>query len=108
MAEIKKIWLTHDYHGDAEEVLNADEDTQIGYFSVGIGEGGRDLQKLADFMFGTGAARFAKEKAKIFDDEASAVKDAKSRLAKWLKRNGGKTASDSMTLRVAAKFGANV
>lgn len=111
MAEIKKLWITHDFRGDMGSLLETtkgDHEWLLGHFCAGLDEGGLSFQKFMDIAFGTGAVNFAKEKTRAWDNEADARKDAEKRLAKAQKKHeakGGKEASDNVIAsRIAFQF----
>ena len=105
MPEIKKVWLVttpSEYHADMNWVFEdyKEKDDQLAQFCGALKEGGYDMDKFMRIAFGTTAATWWKEKSKVYDDEASARKDAEKRLeAARKKYESRKTAT-----RVVARF----
>lgn len=103
MAEIKKFWIVSTPSGQKDldwlwtDPAVRDDEDRLAQFCGGLGEGGYDLDKFLRVMQGTvlmGGRKLWEEKTKIFDDEASARKEAEKRLAQAKKSyEGRKTAS---------------
>jgi hypothetical protein len=70
MAEITKVWLVRDAQPDSEFFETVHE---------------WPVSRLHTLIVGTGAMVWQNEHTKLYDDEASALKDAKKR---WKKRRG--------------------
>jgi hypothetical protein len=106
MSEVKRLWVVWDLNISAEEFFNdpaiKDEAQQVEQF---IGE--HTMSNILWQVQAMGAQKFEKGHVKFYDDEASAKKDAVSRLAK-LKKRLRMTASNhsSVSMRVAARFAA--
>jgi hypothetical protein len=102
MPEIKRVWLVVtpgnqkdlDWLWTDPAMKNATDADRLEQFCGALAEGGYDMDKFMRVVFGTPAAAWWKEKSKVYDDEASARKDAEKRLAKAKKAyEGRKTAS---------------
>jgi hypothetical protein len=109
MAEIKKIWLVHDYPGmDVNDLFTdpaiRDEEHRLQQL---MGDpSGYSPDTLFRIVFGTGIHKFFAENPKLYDDAASARKDAESRVAKArAKYERTKTAgsTDPLVERVLAR-----
>ena len=105
MPEIKKVWLVttpSGYHANMDWVFEdyKEEASQLAQFCGALQEGGYDMDKFMRVVYGTPAATWWKEKSKVYDDEASARKDAEKRLeAARKKYESRKTAT-----RIAERF----
>lgn len=101
MPEIKRFWIVSTPIGNLDWLWTddsvQDDEHRLAHFCGGLGEGGYDLDKFFRVMQGTvltGPKTLWAEKTKIYDDEASARKEAEKRMAKAKKAyESRKTAS---------------
>jgi hypothetical protein len=115
MAEIKKLWLVLDAPKATgsldylwEDSAIQDEEHRLAHFCGALSEGGYDVDQFVRVYWG-GQQRTLKENPKVYDDEASARKDAEKRLAKArtaYEKRSGKTAPKTASLieRVITRF----
>lgn len=102
MPEIKKVWLVStpsnqtnmDWLWTDPAMKNATDEDRLAQFCGALQEGGYDMDYFMRVVFGTPANVWWREKSKVYDDAASARKDAEKRLAQAKKSyEGRKTAS---------------
>ena len=117
MAELKKLWICYaptkidgsfeHLFGDPSITKIQDEEHRIA--QIGPSPEGMTVHAFVRVYMGTGQDRWEKEKTKVYDDYASAKKDAEGRLAKAKKQyeaeKKAKTAAkDPLVLKVANRF----
>jgi hypothetical protein len=116
MAEIKKLWLVVDAPTGEDNTLDYlwedkaihDEEHRLAHYCGALPEGGYDIYQFIRVW--TGGVEYRKsDNPKVYDDAASAKKDAEKRLAKAraaYEKRTGKTApkTASMTERVITRF----
>lgn len=115
MAEVKKLWLVLDApkaDGNLdylwEDPAMNGEEHRLAHFCGALPEGGYDIDQFVRVYWG-GQQRTLKENPKVYDDAASARKDAEKRLDKARKAyegRSGKTAPRTASLaeRVIARY----
>lgn len=96
MAELRKLWIVVDAD---ESVLDYPEDHVLAHFCGALDEGGYSLDKFLRIYSGTGHSTWEKENTRVYDDEASARKDAEKRLSKLRSKSKKKTASTRLVER---------
>lgn len=114
MAEIKKVWMVREPNKNEFDIFDpsyweprpvpTDEDELLGQFDYA--EDGISVDTLVDIIVGTsltGKGLWWKENTKIYDDAASAKKDAKKRLEAARKRHE-KLEQRRMCASIAYKF----
>jgi len=115
MAEIKKLWLvsdapkvdgTLDYLWEDPSIQ--DEDHRLAHFCGALQEGGYSVDQFA-MVYAGGGKRVLSEHPKVYDDAASAKKDAEKRLdaaRKQYEKRSVKTTPRTASLldRVVSRF----
>lgn len=108
MAEIKKFWMVRDMlkleHLFEDPILKTDAE-RVGQL-MGDQEG-MSIHKIVRIYMGTGQDLWEKENTKLYDDAASAKKDAEARLKKARAKYEKLTkqgSADPLVRRVASRF----
>ena len=113
MPEIKKFWPVHDapeYAGsNGSDYLWTDpdiksEEHRLAHFSSALEEGGHSLHKMIRIYNGTGQDTWEKENTKVYDDAASARKDAEKRMAKAHQRFERRHPDAKVAQQVVSRF----
>ncbi len=114
MAELKTVWMVRDL-GKNYDLFSPDfwpgrpevpQDEEVLLAQVGYVAEGYSIDEFTRIVMGTGKEWWT-ENTKVYDDAASAKKDALNRLNKLHKRHERLTKMSSAAVKVAARFSSN-
>lgn len=98
MPEIKKVWVVRDADAsNLDDPAITDEEHLLQQFMWEM-----DIHKFVRVIMGSPGNTWEAEHSKVYDDEASARKDAEKRLVKL--RKGKKTGGLNLVARVVDRF----